>query len=140
MRILAVTLLTLFAASSLSGSPAHAQQDPAPAGFEKFCATWMSKLLERERSNLEKAPIRREGSHRAIEYIGYDRAPLRCEAKATGNPRTPYIGKLSYREKRVRRVAPQESTLGDLTKSPAQVIDTSEVLEIFRFDGTRWVY
>lgn len=105
--------------------------------FERFCSTWMGKLAERERNNLQHATPRRNGSAFLVEYTGYAKQPTRCEARETGVPSNPFIGKLTYHELRYQRsgATPERAQAGD-----ASVLEQVEVMEIFRFDGKRWVY
>ncbi len=123
------------------GGPGVAQAGPGlTAGsqsFERFCSTWMGKLAERERQNLAKAQPQRNGSGFLVEYTGYAAKPVRCEARETGVPSNPFIGKLVYHELRYRRAGatPERAHGGD-----ASVLEQVEVMEIFRFDGSRWVY
>jgi len=127
-------------AAGLLGVATDAAAGPAlTAGnsFERFCSTWMGKLEERERNNLRSAAARKEGSAFALEYIGYAKAPTRCESRSTGVPSNPFIGKLVYHELRYKRsgATPERAQSGD-----AKVLEAVEVMEIFRFDGKRWVY
>ena len=105
--------------------------------FDRFCSTWMGKLAERERHNQKTAAAQRNGSGYLVEYVGYARRPVRCEARETGVPSNPFIGKLVYHEMRYRRAGatPERAQTAD-----ASVLEQVEVMEIFRFDGTRWVY
>jgi hypothetical protein len=105
--------------------------------FERFCSTWMGKLAERERHNLKTATPKKNGSGFLVEYTGYAKRPMRCEARETGVPSNPFIGKLVYHELRYQRAGatPERAHTAD-----ANVLEQVEVMEIFRFDGTKWVY
>lgn len=136
MRIHWVMAITFLSASSFLTPDAHADGSRSPR-FEQFCRTWMGKLRERETANLRKAPVQRRGAQLAVEYTGYGSDPVRCTAEPTGNPMSPYVGKLVYQERKYRRTSPESQSLRE---SAPEVIETSEVLEIFRYDGSRWVY
>jgi hypothetical protein len=97
----------------------------------------MGKLAERERFNLKNAPARKHGDNVVVEYVGYGKTPTRCEAKASGVPSNPFVGKLVYQEMRYERSGASKDRA--LTSQP-RVLSTTEVMEIFRFDGRRWVY
>jgi hypothetical protein len=110
-----------------------------PTSFERFCSTWMGKLAERERFNLKNAAAkaRKDGNRVVVEYVGYGKSPTRCEAKPSGVPSNPFVGKLTYKELRYERAGSSKD--GALSSQP-RVLSTTEVMEIFRFDGSRWVY
>jgi hypothetical protein len=130
----------LGAAMSLScAAPAdHARPAPTdPSSFGSFCATWMGKLAERERSNLASATARRRGDRVVVEYVGYARSSIRCEAEPSGLPSNPFVGKLVYEEHRYERAGESRA---DALASPPRVVSALVVMEIFRFDGSRWVY
>jgi hypothetical protein len=124
----------LFAVLSV---PAPAAADESPARFERFCQTWMLKLAEREEHNRSKVGAPGANGEVTLDYTGYDRNPVRCEAKATGVPSNPYVGKLVYKEFRYRITGP--SMKRALTSKP-QLLGATQVMEIFRFDGSNWVY
>ncbi len=127
------------AAPPLVGAP-PASARPGSEGdrsFAKFCDVWMGKLARRERDNLKSARPRNNGGTYVIEYIGYGNRPLRCEAKATGKRANPFIGKMVYTEHQYRR---EGSTGAKARKGSAALVSATEVMEIFRFDGKRWVY
>ncbi len=133
-------LCAVLVAGWLGGASPAAAGPGLTAGsqsFERFCTTWMGKLAERERHNLKTATAQRNGSAFAVEYTGYARDHMRCEARETGVPSNPFIGKLVYQEMRYRRAGatPERAQTAD-----ASVLERVEVMEIFRFDGTRWVY
>jgi hypothetical protein len=123
---------------SVSGNdtPAAAQQ-AAGHGFHRFCDTWLDKLAKRERANLAKAKPRKNGSGVVLEYTGYSKKVLRCDAKATGISRNPFVGKMVYTEGTYRKIG---ATLAAARKNQPQIMTQTEVMVIFRYDGSRWVY
>jgi hypothetical protein len=106
-------------------------------GFERFCASWMQKLAERESVNLRTAQVRQRGERFILEYTGYDSKPTRCETRATGVPENPLVGRLVYHELLYRKTSAELASIFD---SVAEVIWSTEVLELFRYDGSRWLY
>lgn len=135
-RLLAAGIaLTLLAPAA--GAQAGSNVATAEKSFQRFCEIWMRKLDAREAANLKKASARKNGSGFIVEYTGYSDQPLRCEAKASGVRGNPFIGKLVYHELRYRRSG---STKPQAHQGSPNVVQTVEVLEIFRFDGSRWVY
>ncbi len=113
---------------------------PADAGehaFDRFCGQWMQKLAQRERDNVANLKLAQRDGRFVGEFVGYGKAPLRCTAKATGQRDNPFVGRLVYHEIRYRRAG---ETATDARKSNADEIARTEVMEIFRYDGQRWVY
>lgn len=125
----------------LAGGFTLAQPDTAHAAsaknFNGFCQSWMGKLAERERNNLSQVKFREHGDGVLAEYTGYSDKPVRCETTATGVKANPFVGKLVYYELLYRRAG---RTPKEARTSQPQVLRRVEVLELFRFDGTRWVY
>ncbi|MCP4006374.1 MAG: hypothetical protein GY725_19520 [bacterium] len=152
-NLLLLTLLLFLSAGSLgllrpamAGLPAvSASPTPIPeraaAGrsFSKFCNTWMTKLARRELDNRRSARPRRSGSKWVLEYIGYAKHHDRCEAKATGVSQNPYIGKMVYTEAKYRASGKTKESVRNGSASVISLAET-EVMEIFRFDGKKWVY
>ncbi len=118
-------------------APTTALAGESPAKFESFCDTWMQKLAQREEHNLSQAGAEKPDGEVVLEYTGYARTPVRCEAKATGVPSNPYVGKLVYKELHYRRAG---SSLKRALTSKPQLLGATQVMEIFRFDGSKWVY
>jgi hypothetical protein len=128
-----LSLLLLASPGASAGQPAAI----AKPRFEQFCASWMGKLQAREKVNLASAQVERRGKRFVIEYTGYGSKPLRCETKATGVPQNPFVGKLVYKELRYQKAAKKAAAARGASPS---VVAITEILEIFRFDGSRWVY
>ncbi len=105
--------------------------------FDTFCGEWMHKLQKREAHNLAKARPERLGGTWVLRYVGYERRHMRCEAKATRHALTPYVGKLAYHELPYERRASQRE---ETRVAHARVVARTEILEIVRFNGSRWVY
>jgi hypothetical protein len=121
----------------LPAHQAHAEAaSPAAKSFPAFCDSWMAKLDARQKRNAAQAHAKRAGNAFVIEYTGYSDAPERCEVKPS-RKKGSAIGKLVYHELRYRKTGP---TARKAAKSPLNVIERVEVLEIFRHDGSRWVY
>ncbi len=111
--------------------------DGTAGNFSSFCAEWMSKLAARQAHNREKANIRKQNRQFVMEYKGYSRGAMRCESKPTGVSSNPFVGKLVYHELQYRKA---DKTRSEVRRSQPEILQRLEVLEIFRFDGTRWVY
>ncbi len=114
-----------------------AAQTAVGHGFHRFCDTWLGKLAKRERANFSKAKPRKNGSGVVLEYTGYSKKVLRCDAKATGASQNPFVGKMVYTEGTYRKIG---ATHAAARKNQLQIMTETEVMEIFRYDGSRWVY
>jgi hypothetical protein len=123
-------IATLVLSAVATGVPRTGAWAADPADFRTFCGSWMQKLREREEHNLRTMKLRSAGSAMVGEYTGYARDPVRCESKKS-------IGTLVYHEMRYRKAGKNASAA--LTSKPS-VVETIEVMEIFRHDGKRWLY
>lgn len=127
IRGLLVAGAVAFSASTgFAGPPASIPaNDPAmaraEASFQDFAKGWMQKMKAAEVSNRQHA---NGGSYR-----GYD-DDFKIELKPTGSATAPYVGLLRYRE---QQCAPGSD-------SSCKVASTTQVTEIFRFQGGRWIY
>ncbi len=116
-------------ATAVAAAPAAiAPSDPATAkmeeSFRSFSGGWMQKLERAQAQNHAKAPSGR--------YKGYE-PDFKIQLKPTGHAAAPYVGILRYRELTYdcsKRVA----------GGACAVASSSGVMEIFRFQGGRWVY
>ena len=106
-------------------------------GFDGFCAGWMEKLRVREADTARAARIVKNGSGYVREFKGYGRKPLQCRARPTGSRSTPWVGQLVYEEIVYRKHGKSPSAARG---SKPEIAARTQVLEIFKFDGSRWVY
>jgi hypothetical protein len=110
---------------------------PSPHGFEEFCSTWMRKLAAREAHNLESAAPQKIGGGVVLSYTGYAKLPLKCSARESGIAGNPYVGKVLYQEfSYERRGANRKAAL----RADPKIVSRVEILEIFRHDGSGWIY
>jgi outer membrane biogenesis lipoprotein LolB len=107
------------------------------SSFDLFCDKWMRKLDTREQRNLKHAQVRNRGKAFVVEYTGYSHQPVSCEAKPSRASKGAYVGKLVYDELHYRKTA---KTAARARNSKPRIVQQIEVLEIFRFDGSRWIY
>jgi hypothetical protein len=135
MRLANWTLMGWLAAAML-GLPAA-----APAGenaeFDRFCSQWMDKLAVRERQNLARMRWVQRGSVMVGQYTGYARRPLHCQPTSAVTPGRPAVGKLVYEEIEYQKTGTDAAAAK--IAEPA-VLRTTEVMEVFRYDGRRWMY
>jgi len=104
--------------------------------FKAFCAEWMQKLAVRERDN--RASIKWVTVAEGVqgEFVGYSTDNV-CEVKEPAYAGATPVGTIKYREMRYRKSGP---TKEEAAKSPDTAIEMTEVTEIFRFAGGKWVY
>lgn len=129
--ILFVLLLALGMVAAPGPRAAQANED-----FTRFCSEWMGKLAQRERDNLKSAQARPGSGGIVLEYTGYAAQPIRCVARIP-QPGKPGVGILVYMEMRYRRSG---ADVVHARSSEPAVLSQVEVTELFRFDGTRWLY
>jgi len=124
---------SLIAACGIGWCVSVAQAGDAASTFDAFCAEWMGKLAARERHNVShiKWDTRPEGVKG--EYVGYTTEHT-CVLKDSA--KVP-VGKIVYREVRYEK---RGGTISEAEHSTAQAVEVTEVTEIFRYSGGKWVY
>jgi hypothetical protein len=132
------TLLVLLLMVAMVGMVAAPGPRSARAGddFARFCSEWMGKLAQRERDNLQSAEARPASGGVVLEYTGYATRPVSCVARIPQQGK-PGVGVLVYMELRYRRSG---SDIVKARSSEPAVLSQVEVTELFRYDGTRWIY
>ncbi|HZR83079.1 MAG TPA: hypothetical protein VFD92_18435 [Candidatus Binatia bacterium] len=106
------------------------------ATFDDFCKSWVDKLRERERYNITKIKWETAPDGAVVgEYVGYDTNNV--GPQTVGNVDTTPIGKLVYLELRLRRTGKSKEEA--LAHDP-EIVERTEVTEIFRFERGAWVY
>jgi hypothetical protein len=125
-------------AAQRAGEIAHkaaASAEEMAKNFESFCGTWMDKLRERERYNVEHI-VWQPGAVGVVgEYVGYDTTHTNS-VKADpvkGHP----IGTVVYRELKFRLTGKSET---EALASKPELIEQTEVTELFQFNGRNWAY
>lgn len=128
-------LLVMFALPGVSPLFAADIKDPI-AKFDEFCVEWMQKLAVRERDN--RSHIRWEPGPDGTrgEYVGYSQDHT-CKVKENGDPKAVPIGQITYRELLFRQSG---ASADEAQASTPQVVEITEVIEIFRFNKGKWVY
>jgi hypothetical protein len=125
LRFLLAGALAWAGAAAFAEPAAIAPRDPgyakAEAAFQSFAADWMKKMSAAEAHERQKA--------NGGAYRGYG-DDFKIELKPTGSPTAPYVGLLRY----------QEHQCAAGSGARCQVVGTTAVTEIFRFQDGRWVY
>jgi hypothetical protein len=118
-------------------APVNGPLEAGFSSFELFCTNWISKLRNRQQTNERSVQFKRAGSFYIGEFTGYGRRPLRCEATPTGKPVTPLVGRIGYHEIRYQKSG---KTRNQAQQSQPRELYRIEVTELFRYDGSTWVY
>jgi hypothetical protein len=143
-RLAIVALLTLScmatawggqAKSKAKAPPAAASSADAAKKFETFCGSWLGKLRERERHNKSRITWQKQPSGVVGEYVGYDTETYRMMPPA--DVQQVPVGRLIYMELRFRVAGESEAVA---LKQKPEVIERTEVTELFRYDRGNWVY
>ncbi len=134
---MALLLLGGAARAGTSSRSAPAVAAPERHHFKEFCASWLGRLKQREVQNLAGASARRTWRGVVLAYTGYGDRALQCQVSRTDVPGARFIGRLGYLEHSYERRGRDRRAA--LASAPV-TISTTEVLEIFRHDGARWVY
>jgi hypothetical protein len=103
--------------------------------FETFCGSWLGKLRERERFNKTKISWQKQPSGVVGEYVGYDTETYRMVPPA--DVKQVPVGRLVYMELRFRVTGESEAVA---LKQKPEIIERTEVTELFRYDRGNWVY
>jgi len=127
--------------SSDTADTTSSQDDAARAEdlshkFETFCSTWMDKLREREKYNLAHIQWQPDAGGVVGEYVGYETDQPEHTVSHTEKKSVP-IGKLIYREVKLKLSGKSEAEA--LANKP-EIVERTEVTELFRYDHGVWVY
>lgn len=114
---------------------AVASLSEAEERFAPFCEAWMRQLAAREQNNLRNIRWRQRGGEVEGEYVGYSQEHAR--SVKTSQPTGVPVGRLVYREFRYRKRGAGNAAAA---VSGAEVVDVTEITEIFRYAGGEWVY
>ncbi len=133
-------LLILLGIGVLCSGPQHVSaseyQQKLARSFNRFCSLWMAKLDQREQRNQKIAKPAQNGRGVILEYTAYTDSPVSCEVKPVGLSGA-MVGRIVYHELLVRK---HGATAAQAQRSEEDVVERTEVMEIFRFDGRAWKY
>jgi hypothetical protein len=126
MRFLvAVTCAVLWSTTAMAGDVA--------SQFTTFCEEWMGKLAARQEHNVTHIKWDTKPDGVKGEYVGYTTEHT-CTLK---NETKVPIGKIIYREIVYQK---HGGTIPEAEKSTGEATEVTEVTEIFRYAGGKWVY
>ena len=104
--------------------------------FQEFNKQWMETKYKREASNKKNLSCKKVKDYYRAEYTGYSRA-YSSTIKKTTSKKTPYIGILSYKEKKFASYA---KTFEGALRGPFDFVYKYPVKEIFIFSNGEWRY
>jgi hypothetical protein len=134
--LVAGTSVPAMAKKKASAEPvAQASPEELKSKFKTFCDGWMEKLRERERTNI--AHIAWLPGERGVigEYVGYDTTNFTIPE--ISNPDKQPIARVIYMELKLRLSG--TSDVDALAQKP-EIVERTEVTELFRFERGSWVY
>lgn len=116
----------------------------APAGadgkvvsaLELFCKKWMGFLAKRELDNKTAVAWKETGVGVEGQYVAYG-TDYDCQLRDNADPKAVPIALLKYYEYIYRR---RGNSAEDAMATAPDVLETTEVTEIFRYTKGEWVY
>jgi hypothetical protein len=122
------------AAKPASGAPTASDEKVAD-DLKQFCKKWMGFLENRERDNKRGVKWQNTGGTVKGQYVGYS-TDYDCTMKERSSNGTP-VATIVYKEYVYETSgASQDAALA----AKPNVVDATEVTEIFRYTKGEWVY
>jgi hypothetical protein len=127
---------------SLKSGAAAAKPGPADAkakvadDLDAFCKKWMGFLAVREYDNRAKVAWKPAGDGVEAEFVGYGTDYI-CAMKENPDPKAVPVATIKYREFLYRQ---RGSSAEDAKVTAPDVLEATEVTEIFRYAKGEWVY
>ena len=103
--------------------------------LKAFCVKWMGFLETRERDNKKGMKWETRQSGVAGHYVGYSKE-YDCVMKERSSNGTP-VATIQYKEYVYEKVG---ASRGEAEQAEPNVVDATEVTEIFRYTKGQWVY
>ena len=136
---------TAHAADAPANADANGKPAAAAAGaaadekianqFKAFCVKWMGFLETRERDNRRAIKWQKKPEGASGQFIGYSKE-YDCVLKEKSSNGTP-VATIVYKEYVYEQ---KGGSQGEAEQSPPNIIDATEVTEIFRYAKGEWVY
>ena len=138
-RILGIGLLVLGLLGCLLSVGQAADEALAEKSFVQFQKDWIKKLNTEGKYGEKSMRIDRASGGDAAYIATYDvvKEPKSYEIKKTEQKATPYIGKMQYE---ILTCTAQGKTAEEAKRGPFSCVPRSDITEIFRFTGSKWVY
>jgi len=139
IRILGIGLFLLsFLACPIAVGHA-ADEAQVEKSFVVFQKDWIKKLNTEGKYGEKSVRVDKASGGGAPFTATYDvvKEAKSYEIKKTDQPASPYIGKVQYE---IQTCTAQGKTAEEAKRGPFTCQPRSEVTEIFRFTGSKWVY
>lgn len=120
------------AGAAKSGEPSDEQ---IADQLKAFCIKWMGFLETRERDNQKGIKWDMQATHVSGHYVGYSKE-YDCNLKERSSNGTP-VATIVYKEFVYEKAG---ASRGDAEQAAPNVVDATEVTEIFRYAKGAWVY
>jgi len=105
------------------------------SSFKDFCEVWMGKLVERERFNKQQIKWHPAASGVEGDYVGYS-VEHTCDLRPPTDSGVA-VGKVTYRELIYRKRGPSAEAAA---ASEPEIVEVTEITEIFRREKGKWIY
>ena len=138
-RILGIGLLVLGLLACLISVGQAADEALAEKSFVQFQKDWIKKLNAEGKYGEKSMRIEKASGGEASYTATYDvvKEAKSYEIKKTDQPATPYIGKVQYE---IVTCTARGKTAEEAKRGPFACTPRSDITEIFRFTGSKWVY
>ena len=118
-----------------SGAPVGHTDEQIADQLKAFCTKWMSFLETRERDNRKGVKWQAKPDGVKGQFVGYSK-DYDCTLKERSSNGTP-VATIVYKEYVYEQ---KGSSQGEAAQSSPNVVDATEVTEIFRYTKGQWVY
>ena len=138
-RILGIALLVFGLLVCLISVGQAADEAQVEKSFAQFQKDWIKKLNTEGKYGEKSMRIEKSSGGDAPYTAAYDvvKEAKSYEIKKTEQPATPYIGKVQYE---IMTCTAQGKTAEEAKRGPFACTPRSDITEIFRFTGSKWVY
>lgn len=123
-------------ASTSAKSEGESYDPKVLAELEAFCAKWMGFLAQRERDNRAKIDWQAAASGVKGTFVGYS-PDYECKLKEKASEKATPVATIKYLEFIYQQEGPNKE---EAALTAPRIVDATEVLEIFRYAGGKWVY
>jgi hypothetical protein len=118
-----------------AAAPAGASDEKVADDLKGFCVKWMGFLAKRESDNKGSIKWQPKGTGVSGQYVGYSKE-YDCVLKERASNGTP-VATIVYKEFIYEKAG---ASRPEAEQAQANVIDATEVTEIFRYNKNEWVY
>jgi hypothetical protein len=139
IKILGIGLLVLGFLGCLCSVGQAMDEAQVEKSFVQFQQDWIKKLNTEGKYGEKNMQVEKASGGGAAFIARYDvvKEPKSHQIKKTDQKATPYIGTMQYE---ISTCTAQGNTAEEARRGPFACEPKSEVTEIFRFTGSKWVY